>query len=85
MVKAADSRKRERSTCRSIKLDIKGLLCARLSEKYLLDLPCRHMLPWWWVVFGVVTGKLTYYWALQLCCVRAVQKRLLRLLWGLHY
>ena len=26
----------------------------------LLFLPCGHMLPWRWVVFRVVTGKLTY-------------------------
>ena len=29
----------------------------------------------WWVVFRVVTGKLTYYWALCACCAHAVQKR----------
>ena len=27
----------------------------------LLCLPCECMLPWWYVVFRVVTGKLAFY------------------------
>ena len=32
------------------------------------------MLPQWWVVFGLVTAKLNYCWALCLSCAHAVQK-----------
>ena len=31
------------------------------SSLNLLSLPCGRMLPRWWVVFRVVTGKLSYY------------------------
>ena len=36
-----------------------------------LFLPCRRLLPLWWVVFRVVAGKLTYYRAL---CRNAVYR-----------
>ena len=37
-------------------------------------LPCGHMLPRWWGVFRLVTGKRTDYWAQCPRCARAVQQ-----------
>ena len=40
-----------------------------------LVLPCGHMLPRWWGVFRLVTGKPSYYWAPCPRGARAVQTR----------